>query len=148
MKQFLWCLVGIAIVPVLPGCSHLSPKEEAEEKYEKSLSVTVQNRGLMSSDEWMEIDRLGRIAKAERKLDDADFQRVIGLVQQKTSGISPSTSVVAVHLSAMNIFQSMTRASPTQKRKIISVVTPFLNSQNRYEPVMAKQVIDEFKGTS
>lgn len=155
MKQFSYRLIWLAFIPILSGCSRQSPREVAEEKkeaaereYAKSLAASVQKQGLMSSDEWMEIYRLNKIAVAKRGLDDGDFQRLIDLVQQRPSGISPSTSVVAVHMGAMSVFQSMTRASPIQKRKIISAVTPLLDSQNRYERSLAEQVLNEFKASS
>ena len=145
-KTSHFILLWLLFVPVFSGCSQRSPKVAIDEKYEKSLGDKVQQGGLMSSDEWMKLHRLGKTAGTQRKLDDGDFQQLIGFAQQKASGLSPSTSVVSVHITAMSIFRDMTRSSSVQKRKIIDVVTPFLSSSNQYERIIAKQVTDEFKG--
>jgi len=150
MKQALKCLLLFAPVLAFLGCSHQNPEDVAEAQRTKSVGDTLQRQGLMSSQDWVDLARLDKLSGTERSLSDEDFVRLLKLMEahQGTISTSPSNSVVITHVMVLDVFRNMTRATPEQKRRIISSASLLLNSPNQKEVTLAKRVIDEFKGSS
>lgn len=150
MKQAFNCFLLFASILVFSGCSHQNPKEAAEARRVESVGDTMQKQGLMSSRDWADFDRLDKLSGTQRSLNEKDFALLLKLMEahQGMISTSPSNSVVIAHVMALDVFRNMTRATPEQKRKIISSVSLLLNSSNQQEVTLAKRVIDEFKGSS
>lgn len=149
MKQAFNILISLAAILAISGCSHQSSEEAAEAQRVKSTAEGMQKHGIMSSDDWVNFDRLDKLSGAERSLSDKDFALLLKLMEahQGRMNISPSKPVVIVHLAALDIFTHLTRATPEQKRRIVSSTSLLLNSPNPQEATVAKRVMDEFRGS-
>lgn len=150
MKQALSVLLLLVFIPAFSGCSHQNPQEAAEVGRVKSVGDAMQKQGLMSSSEWVDFDRLDKLSGSTRSLNESDFARLLKLMEahQGRISISASHSVVVAQVTGLSVFENMTRATPEQKRIIISTASLLLNSPNQQEVSIAKRVIDEFKGSS
>lgn len=126
------CLIG------LTGCAKQSQPisyEQPTPKTSAAIAQKAQRDGVMSSEDYLHSEELGKKVRHEKRLDDADIDWAVATMNK------PSTAAWSVHTQMMALFLDMKTFTPSQREKIRVAVTPLLASKDPLDQKYAKAVI-------
>lgn len=140
--------LALGFLLTVAGCAKTGSDTTSHSQFIEREARVVQQRGLMSSNDWITFSRLGETVATDKRLNDHDFGQLLELMKAHQDRVRyvPSQSVIATHMTAMNLFRRMNRASPDQKRQMVSTVSPLLRSPDKYERTVANQIVTKYTG--
>lgn len=116
------------------GCgSHAHNAKAYETPNQRAVAASAaiaqddQQRGIMSSKDYLRWEQVGNQVSRTRSISDADLDWALSTINQ------PSTDPAAVHLQMIGLFVTCRTLTPEQRLKIRQAVTPLLSSSDKHD---------------
>ena len=116
------------IILTAVGCSH----QTAEQKEAQRLGADMQQRGIMSQQDYVKVREMAHQVSASHTLSDSDLDWDLAFLKRSDNGIARAR--------ALTVISEINAPSQAQRAKISPVVTPYLSSPDELTRTYAKRV--------
>lgn len=105
-----------------------------------AIALDDEQRGIMSSKDYLRWEQVGKQVSRDRRIDDADLDWAISTMSK------PSTDAASVHMQMMGLFLTCRTLTPEQRQKIRWAANPLLSSPSKYDRKYAQAVFKRIPG--